>query len=188
MASTSDIKKGVVIKYNSDLFVIIEFLHVKPGKGAAFVRTKMKSVTNGKVLENNFPSGANIETVEVQYRQFQFLYTDEAGINLMDQETYDQISVPEYLIDFPLLLKEGMNVTILMESASERPLSAQLPDKVVLEVTYAEPGVKGDSSNNPMKKATVETGYELLVPMFINEGDKIRIETSEGMYVDRVKE
>jgi elongation factor P len=188
MASTSEIKKGLVFRYNNDIFVVTEFLHVKPGKGAAFVRTKMKSVTNGKVLDNNFPSGATIDVVAIQYRQFQFLYTDDNGINLMDQETFDQISIPEYLIDFPKLLKEGMNITVLIESATERPLSAQMPDRVALEVTYAEPGVKGDTANNPTKRATLESGYELQVPMFINTGDKIRVETEKGLYVDRVKE
>jgi len=187
MASTSEIKKGVVIKYNSDLFVVVDFLHVKPGKGAAFVRTKMKSVTNGKVLENNFPSGANIETVDVQYRQYQYLYTDANGLNFMDQETYEQISIPEYMIAFPLLLKEGMDCTILMESATDRPLNVQMPDKVILEIVEADPSVMGNTATNAFKRAKTETGYNVGVPMFVNVGDRIKIETLNGEYVERVK-
>ncbi|MFN4145361.1 MAG: elongation factor P [Runella sp.] len=187
MATTADIRNGLVINFNNDLFQIIEFQHVKPGKGNAFVRTKIKSLTNGKVLDNTFPSGASIFPVRVERREFQYLYKDEAGFNFMDTENFEQISLPEQLIDFADLMKEGQLVEILLNTENEAPLTCELPDVVELEVTYAEPGIKGDTANNPRKAVEVETGARIMVPMFIEIGDKLRIKTATYEYVERVK-
>ncbi len=188
MASTSDIRKGLCIRYNNDIYKIIEFLHVKPGKGPAFVRTKLKSVTNGKVLDNTFSSGHKIEDVRVETRSYQFLYADGQTYHFMNTDDYNQITLQESVLDSPGLLKEGEVVTILFNTEDSMPLSVDMPASVVLEVTYAEPGVKGNTATNATKPATVETGANVNVPLFINEGDKIKIDTSTGNYMERVKE
>ena len=187
MATTTDIRNGLVINYNNDLFQVTEFQHVKPGKGAAFVRTKMKSLTSGKVLDNTFNSGATIFPVRVERRKFQYLYKDEAGYNFMDQESFDQINITEKLIDGSDLLKEGQEVEILMNADTESPLVCELPPFVELEVTYSEPGMKGDTANSPKKRVEVESGAKIMVPLFIESGQKIRIDTRTRDYVERVK-
>jgi len=187
MATTTDIRNGLVINYNNDLFQVTEFQHVKPGKGAAFVRTKMKSLTSGKVLDNTFNSGATIFPVRVERRKFQYLYKDEAGYNFMDQESFDQINISEKLIDGSDLLKEGQEVEILMNAETESPLVCELPPFVELEVTYSEPGMKGDTANSPKKRVEVESGAKIMVPLFIESGQKIRIDTRTRDYVERVK-
>ena len=187
MATTADIRNGLVINFNNDLFQIIEFQHVKPGKGAAFVRTKRKSLTSGKVLDNTFNSGVSIQPVRVERREFQFLYKDEAGFNFMDNESFEQISLDEKLIDGADLMKEGQLVEILLNTENEAPLTCELPATVDLEVVYAEPGIKGDTANNPRKAVEVETGARIMVPMFIEQGDKIRIKTATREYSERVK-
>lgn len=188
MASTSDIRNGLCIRYNHDIYKIIEFLHVKPGKGPAFVRTKMKSVTTGKVLENTFSAGHKIEDVRVETHKFQFLYNDGEFYHFMNVDDYTQIRLLEDVLDMPQLLKEGEVVTILINTEDNMPLSVELPASVVLEVTHTEPGVKGNTATNASKPATLETGAEVNVPLFINEGDKIRIETEKGTYKERIKE
>lgn len=188
MASTSDIRNGLCIRYNHDIYKIIEFLHVKPGKGPAFVRTKMKSVTTGKVLENTFSSGHKIEDVRVETHKFQFLYNDGEFYHFMNVDDYTQIRLLENVLDMPQLLKEGEVVTILINTEDNMPLSVELPASVILEVTHTEPGVKGNTATNATKPATLETGAEVNVPLFINEGDKIRIETEKGTYKERIKE
>ncbi|HIP47794.1 MAG TPA: elongation factor P [Lutibacter sp.] len=190
MASTSDIKKGLCIVYNNDIFKIIEFLHVKPGKGPAFVRTKLKSLTNGKVLDNTFSGGSKIEEVRVETRKYQYLYADADGVtyNFMNTEDYNQITLQKDVLDAPDLLKEGEVVTIIVRASDEQPLSVDMPLSVVLEVTATEPGVKGNTATNALKPATVETGATINVPLFINEGDKIKINTEDGSYKERVKE
>ncbi len=187
MASTSDIRKGLCIKYNHDIFKIIEFLHVKPGKGPAFVRTKLKSVTTGKVIDNTFSSGHKIEDVRVETRSYQFLYADGETFHFMNTDDYNQISLQKSSLDTPDLLKEGEIVTILFNTEDSMPLSVDMPASVVLEVTHAEPGVKGNTATNATKPATVETGARVNVPLFINEGDKIKIDTEKGNYMERVK-
>ena len=182
MATTADIRNGLVINFNNDLFQIIEFQHVKPGKGAAFVRTKLKSLTSGKVLDNTFNSGVSIQPVRVERREFQFLYKDEAGFNFMDNESFEQISLDEKLIDGADLMKEGQLVEILLNTENEAPLTCELPATVDLEVVYAEPGIKGDTANNRRK-----AGARIMVPMFIEQGDKIRIKTATREYSERVK-
>ena len=188
MASTSDIRNGLCIKYNHDIYKIIEFLHVKPGKGPAFVRTKMKSVTTGKVLDNTFSAGHKIEDVRVETHKFQYLYPEGDMFHFMNVEDYNQIMLDSNTIDNPGLLKEGEVVTILINSEDSMPLSVDLPASVILEVTATEPGIKGNTATNATKPATVETGATIMVPLFINEVDKIKVETVKGSYKERVKE
>ena len=187
MASTSDIRKGLCIKYNHDIYKIIEFLHVKPGKGPAFVRTKLKSVTNGKVIDNTFPSGHKIEEVKVVTNQYQYLYNDSDYYHFMNNDDYNQITIDKSKIDYPDLLKEGENVTIIINTEDNSPLSVDMPLSVVLEVTHTEPGVKGNTATNATKPATLETGATINVPLFINEGDKVKIDTEKGQYIERIK-
>ena len=188
MATTSDIRKGLCIKYNNDIFKIIEFLHVKPGKGPAFVRTKMKSVTNGKVIDNTFSAGHKIEEVRVETHKFQFLYNDGDTFHFMNTADYSQIELQKAVLDSPDLMKEGEVVTVLINTEDSSPLSVDLPASVILEVTATEPGVKGNTATNATKPATVETGATVMVPLFINEGDKIKVETVKGSYKERIKE
>ncbi|AMA49366.1 MULTISPECIES: elongation factor P [Flavobacterium] len=188
MASTADIRNGLCIKYNNDIFKIVEFLHVKPGKGPAFVRTKLKSLTSGKVLDNTFSAGHKIEVVRVETHTFQYLYNEGSEFHFMNQETFEQITLNKDILDAPDLLKEGTNVMVQINTETEMPLSVDMPASVVLEVTYAEPGVKGNTATNATKPATVETGAQVNVPLFINEGDKIKIDTATGAYMERVKE
>nr|WP_293842468.1 elongation factor P [uncultured Arsenicibacter sp.] len=187
MATTADIRNGLVLNYNHDLFQITEFQHVKPGKGAAFVRTKLKSLTTGRVIDNTFNSGATIYPVRVERRKFQYLYKDEAGFNFMDQESFDQINIDEKMVTGADLLKEGQEVEILVNAETEVPLTCELPPFVELEVTYAEPGIKGDTANSPKKRVEVESGATINVPLFIEQGDKIRVDTRTYDYVERVK-
>jgi elongation factor P len=188
MASTSDIKNGLCIKYNNDIYKIIEFLHVKPGKGPAFVRTKLKSLTNGKVLDNTFSAGHKIEEVRVENHNSHIQYPDGYLFQYMNVAAFAQISPNKHILDSPGLLKEGENVMVSINTETDLPLSVDMPASVVLEVTYAEPGVKGNTATNATKSATVETGATINVPLFINEGDKIKIDTTNGHYMERVKE
>ncbi|MBS3769268.1 MAG: elongation factor P [Bacteroidales bacterium] len=188
MASTADFRNGMVIKYNNDFYTIVEFQHVKPGKGAAFVRTKLKSVTTGKVLENTFSAGAKVETARIERRPYQFLYNDELGYHFMHTETFEQITLPEDHINNPRLLKENQQVEILFHDESETPIRCELPQFVEMEVDYTEPGVKGDTtSTTALKPATLETGAEIKVPLFINTGEKIKVDTRDSSYVERIK-
>ena len=188
MASTSDIRNGLCIKYNNDIYKIIEFLHVKPGKGPAFVRTKLKSLTNGKVLDNTFSAGHKIDEVRVETHTFQYLYAEGDQFHFMNNESFEQITLDKKVLDAPDLLKEGTNVMIQINAETEAPLSVDMPASIVLEVTYAEPGVKGNTATNATKPVTVATGATGNVPWFINEGDKIKIDTATGNYKERVKE
>lgn len=188
MASTADIRNGLCIKFNHDIYKIIEFLHVKPGKGPAFVRTKLKSLTSGKVLDNTFSAGHKIDTIRVETHTFQFLYAEGNEFHFMNAETFEQISLNKDVLDAPDLLKEGTNVMIQINTETDLPLSVDMPASIILEVTYAEPGVKGNTATNATKPAVVETGASVNVPLFINEGDKIKIDTATGTYMERVKE
>ncbi|WP_461534148.1 elongation factor P [Sinomicrobium sp.] len=188
MATTSDIRKGLCIRFNNDIYKIVEFLHVKPGKGPAFVRTKLKSVTTGKTIDNTFSAGHKIDDVRVETNSFQYLYPEGDQFHFMNTEDFNQISLPKSALDSPDLLKEGEIVTIIINSEDGMPLSAEMPAHVILEVTHTEPGVKGNTATNATKPATVETGASVNVPLFINEGDKIKIETEKGTYIERVKE
>ncbi|MEN8125851.1 MAG: elongation factor P [Bacteroidota bacterium] len=187
MANTSDIKKGLCIIYNNDTYKIVDFQHVKPGKGPAFVRTKLKSLTSGKVIDNTFSAGHKIEEVRVETRKYQYLYPEGDTFHFMNTDDYNQITLEKEALDAPDLLKEGEIVTIIIRAADELPLAVDMPSNVVLEVTHTEPGVKGNTATNATKPATVETGAQVNVPLFINEGDKIKIDTEKGSYLERVK-
>jgi elongation factor P len=188
MATTADIKIGLVIEFNDDLFTIVDFQHVKPGKGPAFVRTKLKNVKTGKVIDNTFSSGHKINIQRIERRPYQFLYKDDLGYHFMNMETYDQVPISEEMINAPELLKEGQDVEILYHTQSENFLACELPPFVALKVTYTEPGVRGDSSStNSLKPATVETGAKIFVPLFIETGEKIKVDTRTKSYSERVK-
>jgi elongation factor P len=187
MASTADFKNGLCIKYNSDLYKILEFQHVKPGKGPAFVRTKLQSFTSGKIIDNTFNSGVKIEIIRMETRKYQYLFKDDSGYHFMNTEDFEQTFLPEEMINAPQFLKEGNDVEILFHAEEEKALSCDLPSFVIMEVTYTEPGIKGDTATNTTKPAKIETGAEVRVPLFINEGDMIKIDTRSGAYSERVK-
>ncbi len=187
MANTSDIKKGFCMDYNNDVWVVVDFQHVKPGKGNAFVRTTLKSMTSGKVVDNTFPAGHKIDQVRVERRKFQFLYNDDMGYHFMNNENYEQTQIEESLIPNSKILKEGSNIDVIYHSEKNIPLSVELPQYISLKITYTEPGVKGDTATNSTKPATVETGAEIRVPLFINTGDVVKIDTKDCSYVERIK-
>lgn len=187
MATTADIRNGLCINYNNDIYKIVEFLHVKPGKGPAFVRTKLKSLTTGKVLDNTFSAGHKIDPVRVESHKFQYLYPEGDQYHFMHTETYEQITIAKNLLDAPDLLKEGENVMVQINTETDMPIAVDMPATVTMEVTYTEPGVKGNTATNATKPATVETGASVNVPLFINEGDKIKIDTTTGNYIERIK-
>jgi elongation factor P len=187
MATTADFRNGMVIEYNNDLYTIVQFQHVKPGKGPAFVRTRLKNVTTGKVLENTFNSGVKVNVARVERRPHQYLYRDDMGYHLMHNETFEQITVPESLLENSDLLKEGDTVEVVVHADTENVLLVDLPVNVVMEVTYTEPGLRGDTATNTLKRATIESGSTIMVPLFVSVGDKIRIDTRDRSYVERVK-
>lgn len=187
MANTSDIRNGLCIKFNNDTFKIIEFLHVKPGKGPAFVRTKLKSLTTGKVLDNTFSGGQKIDEVRVETRKYQYLYKEGEQFYFMNTDDYNQITILKDVLDAPELMKDGEMVTIIIRAEDEFPLSVEMPASVILKVIETEPGLKGNTATNATKPAIVETGARINVPLFINEGDTIKIETEKGTYLERVK-
>ncbi len=187
MANTSEIKNGLCINYNHDVFVVVSFQHVKPGKGAAFVRTKLKSMTTGKVVDNTFSAGHKIDIVRVERRTYQYLYKDDTGYHFMNNETFDQIAIQEKMIDRPDFLKEGMDVDIIFQATDERPLTLEMSQYIELEVVYTEPGLRGDTATNVTKPAKLETGAEIRVPIFVNEGDLLKINSRTGEYMERVK-
>lgn len=187
MATTADFRNGMCIEYNGALYTIVEFLHVKPGKGAAFVRTKMKNIQTGRTLENTFNSGVKVNEVRIERRPYQYLYKDEMGYNFMHNETFEQIIIDESSINGVKFIKEGDVCEVMVHADNETVLYADSPTLVVLEVTYTEPGLKGDTATNTLKPATVETGAEVRVPLFIETGDKIKIDTRDGSYVERSK-
>jgi elongation factor P len=187
MATTADIRNGLCIEFNNDLYYIVEFQHVKPGKGGAFIRTKLKNIKTGKVIPNTFQSGAKIEIQRVERRPYQFLYKDESGYNFMHAETFEQVNIPGDIINAPQFLKEGQSAEIVFHADTETPLYCELPAFVELKITYTEPGLRGDTATNTLKQATVETGATVNVPLFINEGEKIKVDTRTNTYSERVK-
>jgi elongation factor P len=187
MATTADIRNGLCIEFNGDLFSVVEFQHVKPGKGGAFVRTKLKNLKTGKVISNTFNSGAKINIQRVERRPYQFLYKDDNGYHFMNNQTFEQIQLMKELIDAPDLLKESQNVEIVFHADNESVLNCELPSHVELEVTYTEPGLRGDTATATLKPATVETGATIQVPLFINIGEKIKVDTRTYTYYERVK-
>ena len=187
MASTADFRNGLVIEFNNDLYSIVNFQHVKPGKGPAFVRTKLKNLKTGRVIDNTFSSGVKVNLARVERRPYQYLYRDDMGYYFMHLETYEQIHVSEDLIDSAEFLIEGINVEIVVHADTETILTVDLPQFVTLEVTYSEPGLRGDTATNTLKPAKVENGSTIMVPLFVNVGDKIKIDTRDKSYVERVK-
>jgi len=188
MATTADFKNGLYISFNGKPCSIIWFQHVKPGKGGAFVKTKLRNLENGRVLENTFNAGEKIETIRVERRPYQFLYKDDMGYNFMHNETFEQISLQEDLIENADLMKEGQYVEMMFLADEERVLTCELPPFVEMEITYTEPAVKGDTaSTNALKAAPVETGAEIMVPLFINQGERIKVDTRTREYSERVK-
>ncbi len=188
MATTADFKNGLCMEYNGDLYTIVQFQHVKPGKGGAFVRTKLKNLKTGKVIDNTFNAGVKIDTVRIERRPYQFLYNDDMGYHFMHTETFEQTSLNPDLIENKDLMKEGQNVEMMVHADTETPLSCELPPFTILEVIYTEPGIRGDtSSSTALKPATLETGASIMVPLFVNQGDKIKVDTRNRSYYERVK-
>ncbi len=187
MASTADFRNGLVIEFNNDLYTIIQFQHVKPGKGPAFVRTKLKNLKSGRVIDNTFSSGTKVNIARVERRPYQYLYRDDMGYYFMHNETFEQIHVPEEMIESHDFLKEGQNVEVVVHADTETILSVDLPQFVVMEVTYTERGLKGDTATNALKQAKIETGATVMVPLFINVGDRIKIDTYNRAYMERAK-
>ncbi|GAB3285296.1 elongation factor P [Sinomonas notoginsengisoli] len=187
MATTNDIKNGTVLNLDGQLWNVIEFQHVKPGKGGAFVRTKLRNVLSGKVVDKTFNAGTKIDTATVDRRDFQYLYKDGADFVFMDTDTYDQITVAgETVGDAANFMLE--NQTILIALHDGNPLYVELPPSVVLEITYTEPGLQGDRSSAGTKPATVETGYEIQVPLFLETGTRVKVDTRDGSYLGRVND
>ena len=187
MINAQDIKNGTCIRMDNRLYFCVEFLHVKPGKGNTFMRTKLKDVVDGRVIERRFNIGEKLEDVRVEHRPYQFLYAEGEDNIFMNQETYEQIPISKELVTGVEFMKEGDVVDVVSDASSETVLYAEMPIKTVLKITYTEPGLKGDTATNTLKPATVETGATVRVPLFINEGELIEIDTRDGSYVGRVK-
>ena len=187
MASTADIKNGVVLSIDGQLWSVIEFQHVKPGKGGAFVRTKLKNVVTGKVVDRTYNAGTKVDIENVDRRDFTYLYNDGEGFVFMDATDYDQLTVPATVVgDAANFMLENQSVTIALNNGN--PLYVELPASVVLEITYTEPGLQGDRSTGGTKPATVETGYEIQVPLFLETGTKVKVDTRSGDYLGRVND
>ena len=188
MATTADFKNGLCLNYNDGLWQIVEFQHVKPGKGAAFVRTKLKNLRDGRVLENTFPAGSRVDTARVERRPYQFLYKDDMGYNFMHSETFEQIVIAEHQINAPQFLRDGSNVEITVHAETETPLQCELPAYIEAVIIYTEPAVKGNTSTNAMKDATVDTGATVRVPLFIEMNERIKVDTRTSEYGGRVSD
>ncbi len=187
MATTSDISRGVVLKLDGSLYTVVEFGENKTARAAAKVWAKLKGVDNTRTIEKTWNSGETVYPVRVEKKTFQFLYKDDQGYNLMNNETYEQIAIAEEMIDGVAYLKEGAEVFVLINTETEMPIGAELPEKIVVLITYCEPGVKGDTATRATKPATIESGATVNVPLFVGEGELIRINTKTGDYVERVK-
>ena len=188
MATTADFRNGMCLEYNGQLFTIVQFQHVKPGKGPAFVRTKLKNIETGKVIENTFTAGVRVTEARVENRPHQFLYKDDMGYHFMNMETFEQLAIQEEQVESPDLMREGQEVTVVYHVDSERPLMVNLPQFIIYEITYTEPGVRGDtSSTSSLKPATIDTGATIMVPLFIEQGEKIRVDTKDRTYSERAK-
>src|SRR4029453_4539492 len=181
MATTADISRGMIIKLDGSLYSIVEFGENKTARAAA------KGVDNRRTIEKTWNSGDTIFPVRVERKSYQFLYKDDTGYNFMNTETFEQVSLQEEMVDAPQFLKDGQEVSILINTETDLPMSVELPDKIVVKVTYSEPGVRGDTATRTLKPAKVETGAMVNVPLFVNEGELIRVNTKTGEYVERVK-
>ncbi|MBR5083788.1 MAG: elongation factor P [Prevotella sp.] len=188
MIKSQDIKKGTCIRMDGKLYFCIDFLHVKPGKGNTIMRTTLKDVVSGRVLEKRFNIGEALEDVRVERRPYQYLYQEGEDFIFMNQETYDQIPIAKDLITGVDFMKESDIVEVVSDADTNTILFAEMPVKTVLRITHSEPGVKGDTATNATKPATLETGVEVRVPLFVNEGDLIQVDTRDGSYLQRIKE
>lgn len=187
MATTADISRGMILKLDGNLYQVVDFGQNKTARAAAKVWAKLKGVDTARSIEHTWNSGDNVFPVRVEKKNFQFLYKDDTGYNFMDNETFEQIVMPENTINSPQFLKDGQEVFVSVNGDTELPMSVELPDKVVLKVTYSEPGIKGDTANRATKPATLETGASITIPLFVEEGEMIRVNTQTGEYVERVK-
>lgn len=178
----------MIIKIDGSLYSVVEFGQNKTARAAAKVWAKLKGVDNNRTIEQTWNSGENIFPVRVERKPFQYLYKDDTGYNFMDTATFEQLAVQENMVDAPQFLKDGQEVSMLVNTETDLPMSVELPDKIVLLVTYTEPGLRGDTATRTLKPATVETGATVNVPLFVNEGELIRVNTKTGEYVERVKE
>lgn len=188
MATTADISRGLILKLDGNLYSVVEFGENKTARAAAKVWAKLKGVDNNRMIEKTWNSGETVFPIRVEKKAYQYLYKDESGYNLMNNETYEQIILGEAMIDAPQFLKDGSEVFVFINTETDEPIGAELPEKIVMKITYCEPGLKGDTATRAMKTATVETGATVNVPLFVNEGELIRISTKTGEYVERVKE
>ena len=188
MATTADFRNGLCIQHNGEPWKIESFQHVKPGKGPAFVRTKIRNLNTGRLLENTFTSGVKIDIIRIENRKYQFLYAENNDYHLMNNDDFEQIMLQKEFIEHVQFLKEGENIDVLFHADQGMPLSATMPPHVVLEITHTEPGIKGNTATNATKPATTESGATINVPLFINEGDKIKIDTINKSYIERIKE
>lgn len=187
MATTADISRGMIIKLDGSLYSVVEFGENKTARAAAKVWARLKGVDNNRTIEKTWNSGDSIFPVRVEKKTYQFLYRDDTGYNFMNTETFEQVSLQEEMVDAPQFLKEGQEVGVLINTETDLPMSVELPDKIVVKVTYSEPGLRGDTATRTLKPAKVETGATVNVPLFVNEGELIRINTKTGEYVERVK-
>jgi elongation factor P len=185
MATSNDLRNGMVLLIDGQLWSVVEFQHVKPGKGPAFVRTKLRSVTTGKVVDKTFNAGVKVETANVDRRDMQYLYNDGSGFVFMDLTSYDQITLDDAVVaDAKNFLLENQNAVVALHEGN--PLYVELPASVVLEITYTDPGLQGDRSTGGTKPATLETGYQIQVPLFIENNTKVKVDTRTGDYLGRV--
>ncbi len=187
MINSQDVKNGMCIRMDGKLYFVIDFLHVKPGKGNTIMRVKLKDVVNGYVLERRFNIGEKLEDVRVERRQYQYIYKEDENYIFMDQETFEQVPIEKNKIIGVDFLKEGFVIDVVFDTSTDTILLAELPVKVELQITYTEPGIKGDTATNTLKPATVETGAEVRVPLFIDNGETIRVDTRDGSYIERVR-
>ncbi|MEO5647244.1 MAG: elongation factor P [Chitinophagaceae bacterium] len=188
MATTADMRSGLILKIDGSLYSVVEFGQNKTARAAAKVWAKVKGVDNNRTIEVTWNSGETIFPVRVEKKPYQFLYKDDTGYSFMDTETFEQITVVSSMIDAPQFLKDGQEVIVLINGETDQPMGVELPDKIVLLVTYSEPGMRGDTATRTLKPATVETGATVMVPLFVNEGELIRVHTKTGDYLERVKE
>ncbi|HUZ59810.1 MAG TPA: elongation factor P [Hanamia sp.] len=188
MATTSDMRTGLILKIDNNLYTVVDFGQNKTARAGAKVWAKLKGVDNSRTIEQTWNSGETIFPVRVEKRPYQFLFKDDTGYTFMDTENYEQIAVSPEMVDAPQFLKDGQEVSVLINTETDLPMGVELPDKIVLQVTYSEPGMKGDTATRTLKPATVETGATVNVPLFVNEGELIKVNTKTGEYVERVKE
>ncbi len=188
MSTTADFRTGLIIKIDNSLYSVVEVGQNNTARAAAKVWAKLKGVDNNRSIEHTWNSGDNIYPVRIEKKSFQYLYKDDSGYNFMDNETFEQMAMPEESVDAPQFLTEGLEVFVQVNTETDQYMNVELPDKIVLKVTYSEPGIKGDTATRTLKPATVETGATVMVPLFVEEGELIRVNAKSGEYIERVKQ